>query len=142
MADPLSLTASVIAVATLAAKTASTISTLRAINQLPGRLHAICNEVADLELVLRHIALVLSDRSISRSGERADALLEVINKAEHKLDQLDNVVKRVKATCVGNGMFFVRAKAWILEKPRLQVLQEDLRTIKANLNIMLGATHM
>jgi hypothetical protein len=142
MADPLSITASVIAVATLAAKTVSTISTLRAINQLPGRLHAICNEVSDLEVVLRHIALVLSDRKLGRPSERPGALSDILDKAEHKLLQLDNVVKRVKATCVGNGMFFVRAKAWFREKPRLQVLQEDIHTIKANLNIMLGATHM
>lgn len=79
--DSLSLSASVIAIATLAAQTCSAFSDLRYLCQsLPERLHA----------------------------------------------------SRVP---------ILKAHAWRKEQGRLQSLQEDVRTVKANLNLMLGASN-
>ena len=62
--DPLSLAAGVIAVAGLAASTYKTIADLRSLCKgLPGRLHAVSNEVADLELVLKQVATLLEERA-------------------------------------------------------------------------------
>lgn len=55
--DPLSISTSVIAVDGLAKSVASTISDLRPLcKNLPGCLHAVHNEIADLELVLFEVA--------------------------------------------------------------------------------------
>ncbi|KAF3897021.1 hypothetical protein GTR04_0360 [Trichophyton interdigitale] len=49
--DPLSVTASIIAVGTVAGKICSAFTELRSLcRSLPGRLHALNNEVADLEI--------------------------------------------------------------------------------------------
>jgi enamine deaminase RidA (YjgF/YER057c/UK114 family) len=64
--DPISVTASVIAVATLAAQIAAALSDLRTLcKQLPGRLHALSNEVSDVEVVLIQVAKVIEERSCS-----------------------------------------------------------------------------
>lgn len=62
--DPLSIGASVITVAALAAKTGSAFHHLRsACKTLPGRLHALSNEVTNIELVLRQVAAVVEKRA-------------------------------------------------------------------------------
>ena len=62
--DPVSLTASIIAVAGLAAKTGRAFYDLRsACKSLPGRLHALSNEVVDLELVLHQVAALAEKRA-------------------------------------------------------------------------------
>ena len=55
MADPLSLVASMIAIATAAAQISKAISRLRNFGEVPIRVYAIKNEVSDLEGVLRHV---------------------------------------------------------------------------------------
>ena len=58
--DPLSVTAGIIAVAGLAAKSGLAFHNLRtACKSLSGRLHALSNEVVDIELVLRQVAPVV-----------------------------------------------------------------------------------
>jgi enamine deaminase RidA (YjgF/YER057c/UK114 family) len=55
--DPLSVTASVIAVATLAAQITSALSELRTLcKQLPGRAHALSNKISDIEVFLVQVA--------------------------------------------------------------------------------------
>ncbi|GCB27699.1 hypothetical protein AAWM_10584 [Aspergillus awamori] len=57
--DPLSISSSVIAIATLAAQVCSKLSELRTLYKcLPGRLHAVNNEVADLGVLLLEFAFV------------------------------------------------------------------------------------
>ena len=62
--DPLSISAGIIAVATVAAQVGSAFAELRAICvELPGRLHALNNEFADIEVVLYQVAAVIKERS-------------------------------------------------------------------------------
>jgi len=75
---PLSSNSKCYPVATLAAQIASTICKLRAIYQLPGKLHAISNEVSDLEVVLRHIATTVIDRQLTGADEQIEALSDVL----------------------------------------------------------------
>ncbi|KAL3249896.1 hypothetical protein ABHI18_011439 [Aspergillus niger] len=61
--DPLSISSSVIAIATLAAQVCSKLSELRTLYKcLPGRLHAVNNEVADLGVLLLEFAFVVKKR--------------------------------------------------------------------------------
>ncbi|KAI0100251.1 hypothetical protein GGR51DRAFT_356970 [Nemania sp. FL0031] len=67
--DPLSVTASVIAVATLAGQTCKYLKELRTLmGALPGRLHTLNNEVADMELVLQSVADLIQPIGMPSGG--------------------------------------------------------------------------
>lgn len=86
--NPLSITASVITVASLAASTGRAFSDLRALSKtLPGRLHALSNEVTDIELILYQVASVLEKRASDPvlQDQQAD-IPQLLKQAQAKLD--------------------------------------------------------
>ncbi|KAH7309753.1 ankyrin repeat-containing domain protein [Stachybotrys elegans] len=84
--------------------------------RLPGRLHAVSNEVADLELVLTQARSKLRD---------AAAIVDRLNAAVSASPRIP----------------LLAARAWHKEHATLQSLQNDIRTIKSSLNILLGASN-
>lgn len=140
--DPLSVTTGILAITGLAASTCAGIAELRALcKSLPGRLHAVNNEVADLELVLSQIALVLQKRSNLPDRKQFDAIPHLLRQARTKLVELDGVVQHLTAVSRNSKVPLLAASAWRKEQPRLQALQDDIRTIKSSLNIMLGTSN-
>ena len=138
--DPLSLTASVIAVATVAAQIGSVFAELRKrCRELPGRLHALNNEVADIEVVLYQVAAALNDRS-SLPARDQTAIPHLLKQAKAKLSELNEIIGRLAAAC-DRKKVFLRASTWRKEQPKLQALQEDIKAVKCSLNIMLGASN-
>ncbi|KAF7624552.1 hypothetical protein F9C07_2281110 [Aspergillus flavus] len=139
--DPLSIGTGVIAIATLAAQTCSALSDLRSLCQsLPGRLHAVNNEVADLNFVLFQVSLTIEDRACLPENNLS-ALSHLLNRADVKLHEIKDIVVQLTDACRASRSPIFKAHAWRKEQGRLQMLQEDIRTIKANLNIMLGASN-
>ncbi|KAB8073560.1 ankyrin [Aspergillus leporis] len=139
--DPLSVSASVIAIATLAAQTCSALSDLRSLCQtLPGRLHAVNNEVADLNFVLIQISILVNDRS-GLPESSLSPIPHLLKQADKKLVEIKDIVGQLTSTCRVSRAFISQAYAWRKEQGRLQTLQEDIRTVKANLNIILGASN-
>jgi hypothetical protein len=139
--DPLSITASIVAIATVAAQTCSAFSDLRSLCQsLPGRLHAVNNEVADLNLVLCQISLLVENRTCFPES-KLSAIPHLLHQADTKLVEIRNIVVQLTLSCRSSRNPIVRAHSWRKDQSRLQALQEDIRTIKANLNIMLGASN-
>ena len=141
--DPLSLAASVITVAGLAAKTARVFNDLRvSCKTLPGRLHALSNEVSDLELVLRQVASVVERRD-SDPILRDDQfhIPQLMKQARSKLEELRAIVQRLCDICAETKIPLLNVHAWRKDQPKLQVLQEDIKTVKCSLNILLGASN-
>jgi hypothetical protein len=139
--DPLSFGASVIAIATLATQTCSALSDLRALcESLPGRLHAVNNEVADLNLVLLQVSLLIKSRAFLPETQFS-AIPHLLHQANKKLLEIKDIVYQLTVACRASRMSISRAHAWRKEQSRLQALQEDIRTVKANLNVMLGASN-
>jgi hypothetical protein len=140
--DPLSITASVIAVATIATQIGSAFRKLRSLCiELPGRLHALSNEVADLEIVLRQLAAVIEERScLPRTAPVHDTIPQLLKQATTKLTQIRAIVEGLAETC-SHRTIIVRAKAWRKHHGKLQALQDDVRTIKCSLNLTLGASN-
>ncbi|KAJ6190496.1 hypothetical protein N7519_000517 [Penicillium mononematosum] len=139
--DPLSFGASVIAIATLATQTCSALSDLRALcESLPGRLHAVNNEVADLNLVLLQVSLLIKSRAFLPETQFS-AIPHLLHQANKKLLEIKDIVCQLTVACRASRMSISRAHAWRKEQSRLQALQEDIRTVKANLNVMLGASN-
>ena len=143
--DPLSLTASIIAVATLATKTSQAFFNLRvACKRLPGRLHAPSNEVADLELVLQQVALVVEKRAHGPSPvveNQQSSIPHLLNQANVKLDQLRPIIQKITKACLANKLSLFQVHAWRRNQSRLLTLQEDIKTIKCSLNVLLGASN-
>ncbi|TGJ79061.1 hypothetical protein E0Z10_g9705 [Xylaria hypoxylon] len=118
--DPLSLAASIVAIVTLANAVTAAISDLRSTcKSLPGRLHAVHNEVADLELVLFQLAELIKMRACLPDSE----------------------VRTLTSAYLASRSPLIGANAWRKEQGKLQTLQEDIRTVKCSLNIMLGASN-
>lgn len=143
MMEPVSFVASVFTIATLAATTCSAISDLRSLCKgLPGRLHAISNEVADLELVLTQVATLLKERdALLGSQQSVRAISHLLEQVKNKLNELLAIVERLAVASTGIKIPLLGASIWRKEQGRLQTLQEDIRTVKSSLNILLGASN-
>jgi len=139
--EPVSLAASVIAVAELAAKTCSAVLELRALcKSIPGRLHAVNNEVADLQLVLAQVAMLLEKRA-TLPDPKSSAITLLLDQAKNKLEDFDAVVGRLFAASAKSRMPLVAASIWNKEQGRLQALQDGIKNIKASLNILLATSN-
>lgn len=141
--DPLSITTAIITLASLAASTGLAFKELRDLcTSLPGRLHALSNEVADFELVLYQLATVFEKRACGPiMNEQQAHVPQLIKQATSKLQQLKSIIEVLIDICRTTKIPFFRAHAWRKNQPRLQTLQEDIKTIRCNLNIMLGASN-
>jgi len=143
--DPLSIISGVIAVATTAAEVSSTLSDLRRLcKQLPGRLHALNNEVSDIEVVLYQVAKVVEKRSCSlipTTKTDRDTIPQILKKAKTKLTELKEIIDRISSATTRGSVALFRAGLWRKEQPKLQALQEDIKAIKSNLNVILGASN-
>ena len=141
--DPLSITASVIGIVAAAASTGRAFEELRRLcKTLPGRLHALSNEVSDIELVLHQVASVVEKRIGDPAlKEQEQYIRHLLDQAGSKLHELRTIVETFTDLAKTTKIPFFQAYAWRRNQPRLQMLQEDIKTIKCSLNIMLGASN-
>jgi hypothetical protein len=138
--DPLSITASVITVATLASQIGSAFAELRALcKEMPGRIHALNNEVADIEVVLYQVAAVIKERSCLPATDET-TITKLLEQAKAKLIEIKDIIESLISTCAQNGVV-IRLSTWRKQHPKLQALQEDIKTIKGSLNIVIGASN-
>jgi len=141
--DPLSITASVITIVAAAASTGRAFEELRQLcKTLPGRLHALSNEVSDIELVLHQVASVVEKRTGNPAlNERCEHVQHLLDQADAKLGELRTIVENFTQIAKTTKIPVFQAYAWRKHQPRLQALQEDIKTVKCSLNLMLGASN-
>jgi DNA-directed RNA polymerase subunit L len=147
--DSLSITASAIAVATLAAQTCSAFAQLRTLcKTLPGRLHALNNEVTDIEVVCYQVAAVLDERAclkivtLTGNEDPHDHIRRQLKQASDKLNELKRIIDRITLVSTEHTKAAIFAvHAWKKAQTRLEALQDDIKTVKCTLNILLGASH-
>ena len=141
--DPLSITASILAVAGAAATTGKAFSQLRLLcKTLPGRLHALSNEVADIELVLCQVAALVEDRRNDPIiKDQQTNISHLLERAQARLDELRAILQKLTDICEETKVSIFRIHAWRKDQPRLQLIQEDIKSVKCSLNIMLGASN-
>ncbi len=139
--DPVSLTASAVALVAFATRVCTAISSLRSLCKiLPGRIHAVSNEVADFELVLLQLtALLESRRQLPES--KYSAMPHLLKQARTKLTELESIIHKLIRVRQNSRIPITIVKAWRHEQVRLKELQDDIRSVKSNLNIMLGASN-
>lgn len=139
--DPISLTANLVGIVTFASKICSSISDLRSLcKSLPGRIHAVGNEVADLELVLLQLNGLIKDRACLPESKYS-AVPHLLKQARLKLNEVENIINSLTHVYLKSRVPLGLLHAWRTEQARLKELQDDIRTIKSSLNIMLGAAN-
>ena len=141
--DQLSIMKSITSVAAIAALTARAFKELRELcNTLPGGLHALSNEVSDIELVLHQVALIVEKRIGASTLEGQEVHIHhLLDQAGSKLEDLRIIVDILRALAKTSKTSIFRAQAWRKIQPKIQALQEDFRTVKCRLNAMLGASN-
>ncbi|KAL8714060.1 MAG: hypothetical protein Q9225_006643 [Loekoesia sp. 1 TL-2023] len=141
MADPLSIAASVITLAAVAAQISKAISRLRHFGEVPGRVYTLKNEISDLEVVLRQVAHALEQKSLAPNNEQG-SLEQILARTKGHLADLGKALERVANACAGGKVKIISKSAiWWKEKTLFQGLQEDIRSVKATLNLMLGVAN-
>ncbi|KAI9696670.1 MAG: hypothetical protein M1820_008044 [Bogoriella megaspora] len=130
------------ALVTLAGQTVEALSRLReTCKTLPGRLYALHNEVEDLKAVLRDVEQLSQDRSRHVALEQPNGIAQLLTQATVKLNDLKSFVDGLDKACKHTNIPLVKARAWQKTQGKLQRLQEDLKTIKGDLNISLGSSN-
>ena len=84
---------------------------MRVLNELPGRLRALKNEVTDLEVVLHHIHSLIEERTTMPGADQA-SLAYLLERARVKLSELSTVIDRIGKSCVGRGKLVNMAASW------------------------------
>lgn len=139
--DPLSLSASTVGIVSFASQACRSIAVLRSLcKSLPGRLHALSNEVADFELVLLQLASLVEGRE-SLPESKYSAVPHLLKQARAKLSEVETIVKALTRAYQKSRLPLSLMNTWRADQARLKELQDDIRTVKSSLNIMLGATN-
>ena len=141
--DPLSITGTILAISSLAASTNRAFRELRALcKSLPGRLHALNNEVSDLELVIHEVELVVTKKAHNAAFQNQTLRIQhLLDEAGSKLQEIRTIVLKLTEIGQSSRSPIFQAHAWRKNQPRLQGLQDGINTIKCSLNIMLGAAN-
>jgi hypothetical protein len=143
--DPLSVAAGVIAVATIAAQVSHILAEIRGDwDALPGRIHALNNEVQDFNAVLHQVAIAVEEKRVSAQdehGHAAPAFLAQIARGKTALLELRTILERLLAAGSKRRDAIPRVLLWRSEQRRVVLLQEEIKQVKSSLNVLLGASN-
>jgi hypothetical protein len=142
MADPLSITASVIAIGTLAAQVCEILVSFRVRTDFKGRLHTIKSEISDLQTVLNHAVSILAERSKHKlSNDALDAVNSILPRIRTNLKKQDRIAHRLARPSDSTKGKIITSGLWLKEGPKLQQLREELGSLKGSLVMCFGASN-
>ena len=137
--DPLSITASCIAVAGAGGAAVKGLKKLRELTVLPDVLLSVMNEVADLTLVTQEIrwSFQLRQNSPDLSPSSISVISQLLDRAQDTLLELDQVINyRLLKSPKPNGETTFSRSAWVVEEHRVQRLQASLRTTRLDIGAL------
>lgn len=136
--DPLSVTASIVAVVGAASSVGRTLSKLASLRGAPNTIQALNNEIEDLRLILQEIDTLLR-RDIDSSGPSLhQSLSSALQRAKDKLLELEVILEYQVMTVDDHGNAAVNRFGWARQQTTIQRIQEDLRSIRLDLIAALG----
>ena len=140
MADPLSITASIVAVIGAAGGITKILGKIKNLRNAPNELLALFNEVSDLQIILKDL-----QHYILQNIERPQILQEelqhisiLVGRAKDKLLELDELIqyRLVKPESISDQIK-VSKREWARAKDSIERFRQSLRDIRLNI-----ATHM
>ena len=109
--------------------------------EVPGRVYALKNDISDLEVVLRQVGHALEQHSLAPDKDQGQ-LQRILSRTKSHLADLGEALERVANACTGSKVKIIsKSTIWWKEKARFHSFQEDIRSAKATLNLMLGAAN-
>ena len=140
--DPLSIAASIAGLVTLVVQVSDGFQTLRnTCRELPGRVLAISNEVNDFKMVLFELSDVVSERNKLTTGDLS-SVFSVLDSGRRKMVELNELLERLQRLCVVKQEYHPsRVLMWQKLHPRLQQLQDSIRSTRSSLIGLIGASN-
>ena len=140
--DPLSFTASIIAVVTIAIQVAQSLQKLKVMHDASDALCAVINEVTDLGLVLSQINMIVDSQK--SEGEALDPVFSCISRIAEQIKvnllRLDNRIHiRLLKPVIAREGHQVRRIVWLREKSSILKIQDRLRILRLGLVASIGA---
>ena len=142
--DPLSLTASIIAIVGVGGEVAKAVRKLASLKGAPDLILALNNEISDLHLVIlaiRDIYLRQKASIIPASNDVVtdNTVVNTLTQANDKVLELKALHQRLSAWTTKSGDLSTLNKAsWLREQKNVRKMQEDLRTVRLKLSTTLG----
>ncbi|KAL9116909.1 MAG: hypothetical protein Q9187_006561 [Circinaria calcarea] len=147
MADPLSITASIVAVIGAARVITKTLGKIKNLRNAPNELLALFNEVSDLRIILEDL-----QHYILQNIERPQILQEelqhisiLVDRAKDKLLELDEFIqyRLVKPESISDQIKVSKRK-WARAKDSIERFRQSLRDIRLNISthmIVVNSSH-
>lgn len=142
--DPLSITAGIVALTTIVAQVSNVLAELRDDwDSLPGRIHALNNEIQDFNVVLHQVAIAVEERRLSgHDDDGKSRLYDLIARGEEVLLDLKAILDRLSSAAgIRKRDVIPRVLMWRREQGRVAWLQENTKQVKGSMNILLGASN-
>ena len=142
MADPLSITASIIAILGVTDRVGKALAKIKIANDSPDEILALINEVSDFKVVLYD-----TERHFRNSAQTSDAatadlyshLSDLINRAKKPLLQLEQMTEyQFKKPETHDGHFKVSRIEWLRAKLVVGRLRQTLRDTRQNIQSHLA----
>ena len=135
MADPLSITASVIAVVGAAEGVGKTLNKIRSIRKAPYELLALINEVSDLRVILVNLEIYLANKTPNLHPQEQTRHMSVfLNRAKEQLLQLDELIqyRLVRPESTSYHIKLSR-REWALARSTIKGFRGRLQDIRLNI---------
>ena len=142
--DPLSITASCIAVAQAGGAVVKGLKKLRDITKVPDIILSIINEVADLTLVIQDVRISFQlCQDPSNISQASSVINHLLDRAQTILLELDQIINyRLLQPPKDNGAISFSRSAWVFEESRVQRLQSSLRAIRLDIAARFAALNL
>ena len=143
--DPLSITASIIAIIGVGGNIAKTIRRLASQTNAPDFVLALNNELADFNLVVSAIQdIYQKQQSSARPYGPQDvdidaSVTSALTQARQTAMELQTLYRQISIGTSGkSGFASLRTKLWLLEPKKAKEVQDNLRTVRLKLAAVLG----
>ena len=142
MADPLSLTASVIAVVSAAEEITKTVSKqIKLLRNAPNEVLALNDEISDLIITIRNVGNYISSNSTNGAGvpqEVLEQMVSLVDKAKERVLQLEQLVHyQFLKSGLSDGDCKVFRFRWVRAKDTVERHRQAIRDIKQDIVLQL-----
>ena len=147
--DPLSITASIIAIVGVSGQAAGVIRQLATVRGAPDLVLALNNEITDLHLLITALRdafqrqrVTVLPPSVTGSGYHA-SVTSSLQQALDKAQELEALHDRLKLIAPdASGLLKLSSVKWVREKSKVRRMRDDLKTVRLQLVGVLGILNL